>query len=262
LLKCIAQLAVYQAGAVTLRGEKPEQVAGGIPAFRTKVLYLPQRPSLLPGSPTSFLETVKTFRSRSSASSSPASSSSWLPGFLQRKQAVALPEDGNDETDVLDPYELASEWDVPRMLWERNWGDLSGGEGQRIALATAFARGSGFGNGAEVILLDGAFKQRPIVLCSCEDPQLTLAACPSEPTSALDPETTSKVEATLLSFLPRSEHNPAGSEGRSRAGKGGPKAYLLITHSDEQAERLAGKGARVVDLSEGVRTPSEREPRD
>lgn len=83
-----------------------------------------------------------------------------------------------------------------------------------------------------------------------------------EPTSALDPETTSKVETTLLSFLPRSEHNPAGSEVRSRVGKGGPKAYLLITHSDEQAERLAGKGARVVDLSEGVRTPSEREGHD
>lgn len=121
LLKCIAQLAVYQAGSVELRGEKPEQVAGGIPTFRTKVLYLPQRPSLLPGSPTSFLETVKTFRSRSAASSS-SSTSSWLPSFLQRKQAVALPENGDDEADVLDPYVLASEWDVPRMLWERNWG--------------------------------------------------------------------------------------------------------------------------------------------
>lgn len=126
------------------------------------MLYLPQRPSLLPGSPTAFLETIKSFRSRSAApssSGSPSSTSSawsaWLPSFLQRKPAVALPDaDADDE--VLDPYELSQEWDVDRLLWERSWGDLSGGEGQRIALATAFARGRGFGPGAEVILLDGA----------------------------------------------------------------------------------------------------------
>lgn len=79
----------------------------------------------------------------------------------------------------------------------------------------------------------------------------------TEPTSALDPETTSKVEQTLLSFLPESSHNPSGGGGRS--GRKGPKAYLLITHNDEQAERLAGKGARVVDLSSGRGTPREDE---
>lgn len=80
----------------------------------------------------------------------------------------------------------------------------------------------------------------------------------AEPTSALDPETTTKVEATLLSFLP-DRSSGARSPSRRRNSAGGPKAYVLITHNDEQAERLAGRGARVVDLSSGTpsRAPSE-----
>ena len=46
--------------------------------------------------------------------------------------------------------ELASDWGVDRRLWMREWATLSGGEGQRLALAIALGIG-----GAEVVLLDG-----------------------------------------------------------------------------------------------------------
>jgi len=49
-----------------------------------------------------------------------------------------------------DPIELASAWGIDKVLWRREWQTLSGGEGQRIALAI----GVGLG-GAEVVLLDG-----------------------------------------------------------------------------------------------------------
>jgi ABC-type iron transport system FetAB ATPase subunit len=99
----------------------------GIPKYRTLVQYIPQRPSLLPGTPLDFLTTLHSFSSRSSS----ASSSSDCPS-------------------PLDPVELALEWGVDRRLWMREWGTLSGGEGQRLALAIALGIG-----GAEVVLLDG-----------------------------------------------------------------------------------------------------------
>ena len=50
----------------------------------------------------------------------------------------------------MDPYSIAEEWGIERVMWSREWSTLSGGEGQRIALAIAIGIG-----GAEVVLLDG-----------------------------------------------------------------------------------------------------------
>ena len=47
---------------------------------------------------------------------------------------------------------MAREWGIDEELWDRNWGELSGGEAQRIALAT----GVGLRN-AEILLLDGRY---------------------------------------------------------------------------------------------------------
>jgi ABC-type iron transport system FetAB ATPase subunit len=93
-----------------------------IPHYRTLVQYIPQRPSLLPGTPLEFLSTARSFQSRVNSSS------------------------------FLDPLDLASEWGIDRVLWMREWGTLSGGEGQRILLAIAIGLG-----GAEVLLLDGMY---------------------------------------------------------------------------------------------------------
>lgn len=46
--------------------------------------------------------------------------------------------------------DLGSAWGIDELLWDRNWQTLSGGEMQRMALATAMGL-----NTAEVLLLDG-----------------------------------------------------------------------------------------------------------
>jgi len=89
------------------------------------VQYIPQRPSLLPGTPIDFLNRIKSFQSRKSTTD-------------------------NDGKGGLDPYRIAEEWGIERTMWAREWSTLSGGEGQRIALAIAIGLG-----GAEVVLLDG-----------------------------------------------------------------------------------------------------------
>jgi len=97
----------------------------GVPRYRTKVLYVPQRPSLLPSTPRAFLQMVRTFKSQRS------------------DEGVIQPS--------TDPIKLAKMWGVEEHLWDREWSNLSGGESQRVALAVALGIGS-----AEVILLDGA----------------------------------------------------------------------------------------------------------
>ncbi|KAF8522293.1 P-loop containing nucleoside triphosphate hydrolase protein [Hysterangium stoloniferum] len=113
LLKCLSHLNVYQ-GDVLLR----------IPTYRTRVLYVPQRPSLLPSTPREFIKLVSSYSSRKSA---------------QNDQSKA----------VHGPIRLAEQWGVDEDLWDRPWATLSGGESQRIALAMAIGI-----PGAEVLLLD------------------------------------------------------------------------------------------------------------
>lgn len=109
----------------------------GIPNFRTRVLYVPQRPSLLPGTPHHFLTTLQSFRSRQASSSPTKEQRSATSGNLQDSRAFAL----------------AREWGIEPPLWDREWATLSGGEGQRVALAIAAGL-----PGAEIILLDGELR--------------------------------------------------------------------------------------------------------
>ncbi|KAF7793066.1 hypothetical protein EIP86_004172 [Pleurotus ostreatoroseus] len=130
LLKCLAHLNVYE-GEVTYRNRTPKSY--GVPQFRTRILYVPQRPSLLPGTPRDFLNAISSFGSRKAQS-----------GMLRNKD--------NDEAavpDLHEPIEVASAWGVDEELWDRNWSNLSGGETQRLALAIAVGLKT-----AEVLLLD------------------------------------------------------------------------------------------------------------
>ncbi|KAF8844939.1 P-loop containing nucleoside triphosphate hydrolase protein [Paxillus ammoniavirescens] len=148
LLKCIAHLNVYD-GRILYRGRTAKSF--GVPSFRTKVSYVPQRPSLLPGTPREFLATVSSFNSRK------------------------VPRSVSDGSGLTYPIEIAKAWGIDEELWDRNWSNLSGGESQRIALATAVGL-----NTAEVLLLD-------------------------EPTSALDPQSTVLVERFMSNELRSSE---------------------------------------------------------
>jgi len=150
LLKCVSHLITYS-GQVLFRGRTAKSL--GVPFFRTKVFYVPQRPSLLPRTPREFLATISSFSSRKT------------------------PKSVSDSTGLTYPIEIAKSWGIDEELWDRNWSDLSGGESQRIALATALGL-----NTAQVLLLD-------------------------EPTSALDPQSTALVEDTISGELrsPESE---------------------------------------------------------
>ncbi|KIY66551.1 P-loop containing nucleoside triphosphate hydrolase protein [Cylindrobasidium torrendii FP15055 ss-10] len=166
LLKCLSNLIVHD-GRVLYRGKTAGE--HGIPYFRTKVSYVPQRPPILPGSPRDFVSALYALGARKS----PNSTTTGIQSIIEMGATLGLEE----------------------CLWDREWASLSGGESQRAALAVAIGL-----NTAEILLLD-------------------------EPTSALDPKSTAAVEQLLLNEV--------------RSGESSLKAILWITHSEEQASRVA-----------------------
>ena len=151
LLKCIAHLELYS-GHVLFKGEPPIHYgtwptscakcfsyvmragrALGIPTYRTKVLYIPQRPPLLPLTPRDFVSTVMSFSARK-----------------RQNRDSGLASEGLSDPWINRPLEVGSQFGVDPNLWDRNWAELSGGEGQRIMMAIGVSLGA-----AEVLLLDG-----------------------------------------------------------------------------------------------------------
>ena len=108
----------------------------GIPTYRTKVLYIPQRPSLLPLTPKDFVFAVMSFTAQK-----------------RQSRESGLASEGRSDTWMGRPLEVGSRFGIDPSLWDRNWAELSGGEGQRIMLAIGVALGT-----AEVLLLDGEFR--------------------------------------------------------------------------------------------------------
>lgn len=85
------------------------------------MLYVPQRPSLLPSTPRAFIKQVERYGARK--------------------------DDKNNEQAAID---LGSEWKLEEELWDRPWSSLSGGEAQRTFLAIACTL-----RNTEILLLDG-----------------------------------------------------------------------------------------------------------
>lgn len=172
-MKCLAHLDLYR-GKLLYKGKPPQ--AYGIPTYRTEVMYVPQRPSLLPLTPQDFVFTVMSFYSRRHSGSNKNELS---------KQEI------QERTEA--PMKVGDAIGIGRELWDRNWTELSGGEAQRIMLAIGSSLGT-----AEILLFDGTrfcFTYIGSVL--------TYRVL--EPTSALDLDTTLAVEEFVLSDLRKPE---------------------------------------------------------
>ncbi|KAI8614047.1 P-loop containing nucleoside triphosphate hydrolase protein [Chytriomyces sp. MP71] len=111
LLKALSQLIPYESGAVTLDGVAP--VAMGVPLWRSRILYVPQRPALLAGTPLVFYSTAA--------------------GFGVRKQEAV----GRPGADRRHPIDIGLSWNLAEDVWNKEWNQLSGGEAQRASLAIA-----------------------------------------------------------------------------------------------------------------------------
>lgn len=64
LLKCIAELIPYEKGYCTLHGKDVNGYT--IPIWRSRVMYVPQRPAVHPGTPMDFFNMVKKYASQKS----------------------------------------------------------------------------------------------------------------------------------------------------------------------------------------------------
>ncbi len=115
LLRALSGLDPVESGSVSLDGRGPE--AWGHACWRAEVLWVPQTPPLLPGSPRDLVAEVGSFAT-------------------QRGRAAT------------DPVTIAGEWGLPSAAWDQDWSELSGGEKQRALLALAVSRAP------RVLLLD------------------------------------------------------------------------------------------------------------
>ncbi|CAG8457088.1 5849_t:CDS:2 [Paraglomus occultum] len=108
LLKCIAELVVFEEGKLYLDDKSPEQY--DIPLWRTRVMYVPQRPVIMPGTPFAFHEKIRSYAA------------------LKKNRSAHE-----------DPIEISARWGINEELWHSDWNRLSGGEMQRIMLALALS---------------------------------------------------------------------------------------------------------------------------
>ncbi|KAL1927745.1 hypothetical protein VTP01DRAFT_3566 [Rhizomucor pusillus] len=107
LLKCLAELVPYTSGSIKLNGKTPSEY--GIPNWRSKVMYVPQRPAVHAGTPLDFFNVVKNFASQ------------------------------KNKTTLGDPVQIGMQWNLSESHFSEPWTNLSGGEMQRAALAVALA---------------------------------------------------------------------------------------------------------------------------
>ena len=122
----------------------------GITSYRTKILYVPQRPSLLSGSPQDFLTAITSLSVHKPKPQYRQENNLGTPNPIPTQQPI--------HNIFENAHQVAETWGIDRELWTRTWGNLSGGEAQRILLATAVALDT-----AEVLLLDGECNKRRVI---------------------------------------------------------------------------------------------------
>lgn len=107
LLRALACLDPFHSGELTLDGKTPQ--VWGIPAWRTEVTWVAQRPPALGDTPAGAAAMI-----------------------------AALDAQAGRQTD--DPVAVASRWGLPDERWSQSWATLSGGEQQRAWLSICLSR--------------------------------------------------------------------------------------------------------------------------
>jgi len=113
LLRLLAWLDPADAGSVELEGVSPPRM--GVPTWRSRVVYVGQRPAPLRGCALDFLREVQ--------------------GFASHRRGR-------------DAVEIAQGWGMAKENWQQPFAKLSGGEQQRLLLAMALSQEP------DVLLLD------------------------------------------------------------------------------------------------------------
>ncbi|KAJ3004950.1 hypothetical protein HKX48_000978 [Thoreauomyces humboldtii] len=96
LLKCLAHLVPFDAGKIELDGKTAADL--GMPNWRARVLYVPQRSPQIPGTPRDLIRKIDSFAAQ------------------VRK---GLP--------VHSPMDIASQWNLAEDAWDKEFNQLSGG---------------------------------------------------------------------------------------------------------------------------------------
>ncbi|OMJ08529.1 Phosphate import ATP-binding protein PstB 1 [Smittium culicis] len=115
LLKCISQLVEYNSGSISLfAGNAIYPDTKGISYWRSEVMYVPQRMPLLEGTPLDFYNKISSLF----------------------HQSLRSQDSDNCQQS---PIKTAQQWGIEPLKWSQKWSQLSGGEIQRISLATSIS---------------------------------------------------------------------------------------------------------------------------